>query len=238
MVKLEKNRFNELDKLMANKLEEQKFPTWILIAIIIGVYFTTGILVYIFKFSLTAGILTFVLLTILIGLGFLAHYLLVTLPKRNAEKRLIADTITPEESKNIALDYLLKEYGIVPREIILDTPKLIGDENKQLWHWLRIRDRIDDIKVDMFRNLTKVELRSIYFDLSKEQAERELTSLGIPLRERETFVKKYFDPYSGQLLRIEEGSSPKQFIEKTVELVKEQGTVEGSSAASASGEEE
>lgn len=208
--------------------ETRPVRIWLILGIIFS-YFIIGMLAWIFKFSITATLLSFVMITIFYGIGFLIHFLLVVQPRRLKEKKLLAEKITPEESKILDLDYLKQEYGIIPREIELDTPKVIGEEGqaKQIWHWFRFKDKFDDFSVDIFRNLTNIELRSVYFNLEKSDAERELISLGSPLSERETFVKKFYDPITGNLLRVEEGILPKQIIEKPVEIVRETGTVEG-----------
>lgn len=139
--------------------------------------------------------------------------------------------MTPEASKEINLNYLLKEHGLVPHKIIHDTPKVVGsdEQNPQIWHWLRFIHKHDRSTVDIFRNLLQVDLRAVHFNLTKHEAERELLSLGAPMKEQSTFIKKFYNEY-GTLVRIEEGTTPQQVIEKTIEVTKDQGTVEGSEA--------
>lgn len=210
--------------------KKKKSPSLLMIVLVTSTYIALGAVAYMWEFNLTSTILAFFALTTIYGMVYGIYYALVKLPEKKKIKAKEVDKLTPNEAKDIALKYLLEEFGIVPGKIELDTAKPVGEEGerKQLWHWLRFLDRIDGFNVDIFRNMHQVEMRAIHFGLSKPEAERELRSLGSPLTDKETFIRKFYDPNTQALLRVEEGTIPRA-IGKVIEVKKEEpGTVTGS----------
>ena len=126
-------------------------------------------------------------------------------------------------------DYLLKEYGIVPGEIEIDTPKLIGEEGqpKDVWHWLRFKDRFDGFSVDMFRNLAKIEMRSVFFDIPRNQSVKELISMGSALAETGIQIEKIIDPLTEKVVKIVQTQTPRTRMPLPTPKYVEEGEVIG-----------
>ena len=213
---------------MAENKKDKGFPIWTII-IIAFTYFLLGLFAYLFKFNLNSTLLSFFLLTVLYGFAFGLHFLLVKWPSMKKEKKELLQEITPQEAKEMDLEYLLKEYGIVPGKIEIDTPKLVGEEGqpKDVWHWLRFKDRFDDFSVDIFRNLAKIEHRSVFFDIPRNQSVKELISMGSVMAETGIQIEKIIDPITEKVVRIVQTQTPRTRIQAPQPISVEEGTVTG-----------
>jgi len=209
-----------------------KINRFILIAILVIFVLLIGVLMKIFgEYNYPTIILTLLATGVIIGV---IVFIYNKLTSKEGQKETKEFEISKEDAMKLAREKFLQEDGIIVGEEEVSNVVSIGDNSgtKDPYLFWIFYDSLDtNIKVAYFRNLKKINVEGKIFGTKSdkkfmETAVLHLNSTASPRRDEATYVKRRYDPETGEVLFEEQGThSPmvyQQELKKDeIEIVKD-----------------